>query len=82
MTRINFYTLFIILLFPLSVVAGDNQIKSAESAGPPDLASNATIKNWDGKSFVKAVTAGLVCRICQAHRKTIPGALTNLGQIF
>lgn len=53
MTRINFFTLFIILLFPLSVVAGDNQIKSAESAGPPDLASNATIKNWDGKVLRK-----------------------------
>jgi hypothetical protein len=30
-------------------MAGGDAIKSAESAGPRDLTTNATIKNWDGK---------------------------------
>jgi hypothetical protein len=49
MTRISFLALLIILFFPLSVIAGSDPVKSAESAGPPDLSSKATIKNWDGK---------------------------------
>lgn len=46
-------TLLTVLLFPLSIMAGSDPIKSAESAGPPDLASKATIKTWDGKVLRK-----------------------------
>ena len=53
MKPIKFFTLLIVLLFPLSAMAGGDPIKSAESAGPPDLASKATIKDWDGKVLRK-----------------------------
>ena len=53
MTRINVLALLFVLLFPLSVMAGSDPIKSAESAGPPDLTSKATIKDWNGKILRK-----------------------------
>ncbi len=53
MKRILFSILTVLLMFPLSAMAGGDPIKSAESAGPPDLASKATIKNWDGKVLRK-----------------------------
>ncbi len=53
MNLIRSFTILTILLFPFSVMAGGDPIKSAESAGPPDLTSKATIKNWDGKVLRK-----------------------------
>ena len=38
---------------PETTMAGGDPIKSAESAGPPDLVSKATIKDWDGKILRK-----------------------------
>ena len=53
MNLIKAFTILAVLMFPFSVMAGGDPIKSAESAGPPDLASKATIKNWDGKILRK-----------------------------
>lgn len=47
MKLIRFFIVLIILLFPLSVMAGGDPIKSAESAGPSDRSSKATIKDWN-----------------------------------
>lgn len=49
MTRFLLSLILIFLLIPLTAMAGGDAIKSAESAGPPDLAAKATIKDWDGK---------------------------------
>lgn len=38
-----------LLLIPMVALADDSQIKSAESAGPKDLAQKATIIDWDFK---------------------------------
>lgn len=49
MKRLLLLALAFGLVFPLTAVAGTDPIKSAESAGPPDLAGKATIQDWDGK---------------------------------
>ena len=53
MFRIQYITFLIILLFPLTAIAGGDQIKSAESAAFPTLASKATIMDWNDKVLRK-----------------------------
>ncbi len=48
------------MLAPASSFAGDDQIKSAESAGPASLSKQATIKDWDMKVLRKG-TNGWTC---------------------
>jgi hypothetical protein len=48
------------LLIPLTVLADDAQIKSAESAGPSSVSKNATIKDWNMKVIRKG-TNGWTC---------------------
>jgi len=43
----------LILVLPWSAWAGGDKIKSAESAGIPTIASNATIMDWDDKVLRK-----------------------------
>jgi len=58
----NFCTLALVLLlsFPLTANAGGDPIKSAESAGPPDLAAKATIMDWNHK-ILREGTNGWTC---------------------
>lgn len=60
MIRFIFLLLPFVLAFPLMVLADNSQIKSAESAGPKDLASKATIVDWDDKVLRKG-TNGWTC---------------------
>jgi hypothetical protein len=47
------YCLMFVLLLPAMVFAGDNVVKSAESAAFPALASKATIMDWNDKVIRK-----------------------------
>lgn len=64
MIRSSFIALLIFLIFPFTAIAGDNAaaIKSAELAAPKDLASKATIVDWNNKVLRKG-TNGWVCFI-------------------
>ncbi|MDH5763195.1 MAG: hypothetical protein OEZ51_09445 [Nitrospinota bacterium] len=62
MKRIICLILLILHLFPLAAIAGDNAIHSAEIAAPNDLASRATIVDWNNK-VLREGTNDWVCFI-------------------
>lgn len=53
MNRFICVFLAVFIFTPLTALAGDSQIKSAESAGPKDLASQATIVDWNDEVLRK-----------------------------
>ena len=68
MKTIKLISILTILFFPISGMAGD-PIKSAESAGPPDLATKATIMDWNDKVLRKGSNGWT----CLPDRPDTPG---------
>jgi hypothetical protein len=60
MIRVNHIIFSILLFFPFTAFADNNQIKSAESAAFGELASKATIMDWNAKVLRKG-TNGWTC---------------------
>jgi hypothetical protein len=60
MRQIVCFALSLGLLCPVMALAGDDQIKSAESAGPASISKNATIKDWNMK-VLREGTNGWTC---------------------
>ena len=69
MKKIIYILSFLLFSFPLFAFADISQIKSAESAGPNDISSKATIKDWD----LNVIRKGSNGWTCLPDRPNTPG---------